>query len=630
MSLSMAGLPVRLVALVFVTGILQSAALKPIEWQRRTTYQLITDRFALPPGGKDTCNENPDDCMWGSYCGGTWWGVLDKLDYIQGMGFDAIYISPIVKNIPCGYHGFWNGDIWTIEPRFGGEEGLQALLAECRRRNIAVMLDTVYNHMGPPYFLDTGRPTDFDWIVKQYSPFNKKEYFHQSYMVHCWAEAPDATQREREICWMGVLEGAVSDLAHEHPFVSDQFIQWTKHLVDKYHIDGIRADAVPYVNKTFWQRLKREALADTYIVGEVVVKQVLEDYSASYQNTPEHLVMSQKCQSEVNHGPDCLKAVEFSRAAIQADHVTGDILDGLLSTIMKSWIRKVFQTKDGTYENSLEEFAGMYNYVYNVYKNLGNGAIFIDTHDDARWLHKSPDWRTYQTAITMTFFLPGVPIAYYGAEQGMVGPGGFGTNASRAPLWDHSYDTQHALYRFTSRLVKARQAAISALGDEYLDDEPYFYVFPPSASSVISWWRANALVVLSQLNSKIPCACIQTYLPSGTCMYDALSEDPDNTICVSQEGLLQVDADAAPRVFFQKGCDMCAHVQTTCSQTCSGAPAQFASPDATSSPPWSSASGAVAGLFCACGLMVWLLIHARLRSQRTTAGQQPLLTSIID
>ena len=57
-------------------------------------YKLVTDRFALTDGSSPACNTQDR-----KYCGGTWQGIINKLDYIQGMGFDAIWISPIVKNL---------------------------------------------------------------------------------------------------------------------------------------------------------------------------------------------------------------------------------------------------------------------------------------------------------------------------------------------------------------------------------------------------------------------------------------------------------------------------------------------------------------------------------------------------
>ena len=58
------------------------------------TAQVMTDRFALADESYPAC-----DPAAAEYCGGTWRGLEKHLDYIQGMGFDAIWISPIVANV---------------------------------------------------------------------------------------------------------------------------------------------------------------------------------------------------------------------------------------------------------------------------------------------------------------------------------------------------------------------------------------------------------------------------------------------------------------------------------------------------------------------------------------------------
>jgi len=104
-------------------------AATPAQWRERSIYQLLTDRFALPDGDTAaTC-----DAHKARYCGGTWAGIKRQLDYIQDMGFDAIWISPITKNIEQStaygeaYHGYWQQDLYTINPHFGTAKDLKAL-----------------------------------------------------------------------------------------------------------------------------------------------------------------------------------------------------------------------------------------------------------------------------------------------------------------------------------------------------------------------------------------------------------------------------------------------------------------------------------------------------------------------
>lgn len=108
------------------------------EWRSRSIYQIITDRFALTNGSTTS------SCPYGSqkYCGGTFKGIVDKLDYIQGMGFTAIWISPVTTavdgNAALGdaYHGFWPKDITTINDHFGTGADLKELSAELHKRDM--------------------------------------------------------------------------------------------------------------------------------------------------------------------------------------------------------------------------------------------------------------------------------------------------------------------------------------------------------------------------------------------------------------------------------------------------------------------------------------------------------------
>ena len=90
------------------------------QWRNRTIYQVLTDRFAIPEG-KDVKKCDP---TIGIHCGGTWRGIYEHLDYIQGMNFDAIWISPIVANMPD----------WTSD----GEGGSSALCGSLMVRRAAL------------------------------------------------------------------------------------------------------------------------------------------------------------------------------------------------------------------------------------------------------------------------------------------------------------------------------------------------------------------------------------------------------------------------------------------------------------------------------------------------------------
>jgi len=112
-------------------------------WKQRSVYQVLTDRFARADGNSSACSN------LSNYCGGNYQGMIQHLDYIAGMGFDAIWISPIVKNLDPGYHGYWALDWEDVNDHFGSEDDLKALVEAAHAKDIWVMVDVVANHVAP-------------------------------------------------------------------------------------------------------------------------------------------------------------------------------------------------------------------------------------------------------------------------------------------------------------------------------------------------------------------------------------------------------------------------------------------------------------------------------------------------
>ena len=113
------------------------------EWRKRRVYQLLTDRFA-------SLDERPCTDLY-SYCGGTFKALQQKLDYIKDLGYNAIWISPTVEqaeNSSKSYHGYWFANFYTTNSWFGSSQELKDLIKEAHKKDIWVMADVVYNHVG--------------------------------------------------------------------------------------------------------------------------------------------------------------------------------------------------------------------------------------------------------------------------------------------------------------------------------------------------------------------------------------------------------------------------------------------------------------------------------------------------
>jgi len=229
------------------------------EWKSRSVYQIITDRFARTNGDATPCSD------LGKYCGGSFKGIQNNLDYIQGMGFDAIWISPVVANTPDGYHGYWTSNLYEINPYFGTPEELKELIKTCHERDMYVMVDIVANHMG---YVDN---FNYSSIV----PFSDASHYNP--YVDCAEFFETKDQDGIETCWLSGLP----DLDQNNPFVKQTLIDWVREFVKTYNIDALRIDTVPHVSKTFWKEFGDAA--GVFTMGEVLNFEM--SYLASYQGS---------------------------------------------------------------------------------------------------------------------------------------------------------------------------------------------------------------------------------------------------------------------------------------------------------------------------------------------------------
>ncbi|KAJ8124986.1 hypothetical protein O1611_g8654 [Lasiodiplodia mahajangana] len=241
-------------ALLAALGPISAHALATANWTTQSIYQVLTDRFARPDGSTAACSDLR------SYCGGTWQGLISKLDYIQNMGFTAIWISPIVKNIEVytaygyPYHGYWAQDIYQLNSHFGTAADLKQLSSELHSRGMYLMVDVVVNH-----FAANTAPQNVDY--SQFNPFNSADKFHS----YCPIDFNNDTSVVK--CWLGDTTVPLPDVKTEDSGVRSTYNAWIANLTSFYGIDGLRMDTALEVEKDFWPGF--QSAAGCYLVGEI-------------------------------------------------------------------------------------------------------------------------------------------------------------------------------------------------------------------------------------------------------------------------------------------------------------------------------------------------------------------------
>lgn len=225
----------------------------------------MTDRFARSNASDES------SCDPYKYCGGSWTGIVDRLDYIQDLGFTAIQISPVVKNIPDetkygeAYHGYWPQNLYALNEHFGTAEDLKSLADELHKRDMYLMVDVVINDMAQAVkgSMDDDHPPEMDW--SRLIPFNHEKYYHPACRIRDWNDPEDYQN-----CWLAVQGVGLPDLNTKDDRVVRMIKQWVKGLVGNYSIDGLRIDATKHVDDAYLTSFNKAA--GVFTLGEVYSK----------------------------------------------------------------------------------------------------------------------------------------------------------------------------------------------------------------------------------------------------------------------------------------------------------------------------------------------------------------------
>jgi alpha-amylase len=269
-----------------------TSAASTADWKPRAVYQTMTDRFART----DNSTTSPCKTKDGLYCGGTWRGTINQLDYIEGMGFDAVMISPIIDNIKGrvsygeAYHGYWPVNFNALNARFGTHQDLLDLSDALHARGMYLMMDTVINNMAQIIPNGTDPNKELDYTV--FNPFNNKDYFHPYCKITDWNNFTDAQN-----CQTGDLNVPLPDLYTEHEDVQNLLIDWAKKAIKTYSIDGLRIDAAKHVDSGFLARFCKNI--GVFSTGEVlegavdIISRYQTEYIGSMPNYPIYFQMLQ-------------------------------------------------------------------------------------------------------------------------------------------------------------------------------------------------------------------------------------------------------------------------------------------------------------------------------------------------
>jgi len=358
------------------------------DWVKHAVfYQIFPDRFAQAAIPRKTLLKSDRWEPWDlppslqGYKGGNLWGVIEQLDYLQDLGINAIYFTPIFQSA-CN-HRYHTHDYYQIDPILGGNTAFQELLDAAHQRQIKIVLDGVFNHASRGFFqfhdiLENGPHSPWlDWFKIEGWPLS----------------AYDGSQPANYVGWAG--NRALPQFNHDHPDVREYIMEIAEYWID-FGIDGWRLD-VPFEVKTpgFWQEFRARVKAvnpEAYIVGEV------------WGDSREWL-----------DGTQFDGVMNYLFTAPTIAFIAGDRVKMELVESPSYFPYPPISAKE--YGQKIQDLLALYPWEIQLTQlNL------LDSHDTARLISVAGgDQASVELATLLLFTFPGAPSIYYGDEVGLEG-----------------------------------------------------------------------------------------------------------------------------------------------------------------------------------------------------------------
>ena len=417
-------------------------------------YFVLPDRFengnpANDRGGVsgDRLQNGFDPTSKAFFHGGDLQGLTARLDYIQALGATAVWLTPVFKNKPvqggpgqesAGYHGYWITDFTSIDPHLGDEAQMQAFVRAAHARGMKVYLDIIANHTADviayrecptdkcpyrsraeyPYSRHgglQGEPINDGFTGNNFEKLTRPDFAYTPYLpageehskVPAWLNDPllyhnrGNTTFEGESSQFGDFVG-LDDLMTENPRVVQGMIEIYGGWIDRYGIDGFRIDTARHVNPEFWQafvpamlqRAAARGIPHFHIFGEVSTSDIDVALLARYTRVAK------------------LPAVlDFAFANAVRATVAGNAGTDKLARLFAD---------DALYEGGEQTALQLPTYV----SNHDSGRFGFHVRAARPQASDEEVLKRVLLAHAMLLTLRGVPVVYYGDEQGFTGVGG--------------------------------------------------------------------------------------------------------------------------------------------------------------------------------------------------------------
>lgn len=365
-------------------------------WKGKVAYQIYPKSF------KDSNGDGVGDLK----------GITEKLDYLQKLGIDILWLSPIYKS-PFIDQGYDISDYYAIDPIFGTMEDMEELIAEGKKRGISIIMDLVVNHCSSHHewfqkaLADPDGPYAdyFYFIESDKEPNNWESYFGGS----VWEPVPGTNKY-----YLHSFHKDQPDLNWQNPVLREEIYKMINWWLDK-GIAGFRIDAIINIKKDLeWRSLPSDR--DNGLVP-----------------VPESLVNAQPIEPFLRELKERTFAKYNAFTVGEVFNETDEELhffigkDGVFSSIFDFKQTMLGQEGKGWFDHALPTADELKESIFQAHEradSIGVLSTIIENHDEPRgvshYIAEGPVNDTSKKALgTIQVLRKGIPFIYQGQEIGM-------------------------------------------------------------------------------------------------------------------------------------------------------------------------------------------------------------------
>ena len=429
-----------------VSGLTASA--QPTEFhmaKHPMIYFVMLDRFANGDTTNDrgnisggTSKDGFNPSATGFYHGGDLAGLTSKISYIKSLGFTAIWITPVVRQVTvapdgssAGYHGYWGAGFDQVDPHLGTMQNFKDFVTAAHDQGLGVILDIVANHTGDVIYSSAGTL----YSDAFYSPYMSKDgkVFNAAKLAGS-AKFPSPSQlsantsfpnppllnnsdaRVKSPAWLNDVRlyhnrgnssftgessllgdfYGLDDLFTESPIVVKGMAKVFADWITNTGIDGFRIDTARHVNKEFWRAFLPAMRTAAKAAGKTDFPMWGEVYDAKVSGTTYW----------IKNG-SFTELLDFPLQNQMVNFINTGASDGLVSVLNDDDMYTSAQSD----ANQLVTFLGNHD--------MGRIGSFLARGTSSKGLQLSRD----TMAHALLFTLRGNPAVYYGDEFGLEGGG---------------------------------------------------------------------------------------------------------------------------------------------------------------------------------------------------------------